>query len=87
MANPVLVACPVNQWTKVATDVVTGQIWKKLKTRYQCTYRMTGDSAPTNLTDAEPIFIGTVVEEISASAGIDVYIYAQGNDGQVRVDI
>jgi hypothetical protein len=89
MANPVIVPCPAGDWTKVATNVTTGQI-KKLKTdpnKYLETYRTSGDPVPTEATEGVPIFIESYSETISASAGIDVYIMAVGANGSVRADL
>jgi hypothetical protein len=89
MADPVLVACPEDAWTLVASNVTSGQIWnKKTDARYYQTYRDTGQPAPTDLTDAVNAFDGTENNEIiSAAAGIDVYLYCEGDDGLVRVDL
>jgi len=89
MAEPVRVSCPEGEWKKVATNVITGQV-KKINGKpykYLETYRMTGSSAPALQTEGVTIFLNTNSEEISASAAIDVYIMAVGEDGEVRVDI
>jgi hypothetical protein len=86
MANPVLVACPEGQWTKVATNVTAGviHILSTAPEKYTQTYRDTAGAAPTTLAEAVPF-----KEElnISASAGIDVYIWPIGAAGNVRVDL
>jgi hypothetical protein len=90
MADPVFVSCPANQWTKVATSVVTGQVWRaKSGVKYLHTYRDTGNPAPTLRSDGMPVFVEeeSDVEQISASAAIDVYIYPIGDSGRVRVDL
>lgn len=88
MANPAITAIPANTWVKVATDVTTGQVWRREKTvTYAHTYRLTGQAAPTDLTDAVVAFDGCDNMPISASAGIDVYIYAYDEAGSVRVDV
>jgi hypothetical protein len=89
MANPVFVNCPANTWMRVASNVTTGQVWKSDKSPnlYLQTYRMTGNAAPVNQSEGVPCFHSNVFEEISSSAEIDVYIYAVGVDGRVRVDI
>jgi len=87
MANPTNVTCTADTWTKVATNVVTGVIWKKDSSPdYLQTYRETGGDAPTNLDDAVKTLEGNS-EFISSSDPIDVYIYAVGDDGLVRVDL
>lgn len=90
MANPQFVDCPKDVWTLVATNVVTGQLWRaELGARYLHTYRDTGDAAPTLRDEGMPIFVDTEkdVETISATLGIDVYVYAANQDGRVRVDL
>ncbi len=89
MANPTFVTCKKNIWKKVATDVLTGQIWKadKEPNLYIHTYRTTGDPAPTDRNEGMPIFQNKISEEISPSAGIDIYIMAIENNGKVRIDI
>lgn len=94
MANPLGVDCNANQWTPVATNVTAGMIWviNGAPKKYYITYRDTADPAPTDLTDA--ILFDRFDEEgsypgmpISASTGIDVYIWADGAAGRVRVDL
>ena len=85
MANPVLVVCPAGAWTKVATNVTTGYIHvlDNSPSAYYQTYRTTGGAAPTDLTEAVK-FDGSM--EIKSSVGIDVYVWANGDIGSVRVD-
>ena len=87
MANPAIVACPADVWTKVATNVQVGNIWilKKLNKGYLQTYRLAGEAAPTVTT--EGIEIKEPGMAIDSSPGIDVYIYAKSGDGSVRVDV
>jgi hypothetical protein len=89
MANPSTVNCPANEWTLVAQNVTTGQIHKTLTdpNKYLQTYRMTGGDAPTGIDEGVPVFVGCDSAIISAAAEIDVYIYAIGDAGKVRVDI
>ena len=86
MADPVVVTCPKDVWTKVATNVTTGliHILKTDPDAYYQTYRDTGGAAPVDLSDAVP-FDSPL--QISASAGIDVYIQPNGEDGIVRVGL
>lgn len=86
MADPVITPCPANAWTKVATNVTSGAVWI-LSTSpglYLQTYRDTGGTAPVDDSDGVQFEVGL---KISALAGVDVYIYAQGKDGSVRVDL
>ncbi|KPK96021.1 hypothetical protein AMJ80_02455 [bacterium SM23_31] len=91
MADPVYVDCPADAWTKVATGITTGQLWrKKLGPVYLQTYRMTtnpANPAPTDQEDGVQIFTANNNIPISATAPIDVYIFPVGAAGRVRVDI
>lgn len=87
MANPAVVACTKDAWTKVATNVTAGQvhILSKAPSQYAHTYRLTGEAAPTTLTEA--VVVSQISLPISAAAAIDVYVYAYGAAGSVRVDV
>jgi hypothetical protein len=86
MADPAITACPAGQWTKVATNVTTGQIHKRITIpMYLSTYRDSGGGAPTLQTEGVPITTNSA--DISFSAGADVYIWCIGSDGSVRVDL
>lgn len=90
MADPVFVTCPKGIWTKVATNVTTGQIWKRPQSaRFLQTYRITATPAPTERSEGVEVFSSKNVqsEPISATGPIDVYLYAIDKDGEVRVDI
>ena len=90
MADPLVVACAENAWTKVATNVIIGMLWRMTTSaKYQQTFRLTGTAAPTDLLDSVPIFRNeeSDYEKIEAPAGIDVYIYCTGDAGKVRVDV
>jgi hypothetical protein len=86
MADPVIVPCPVGAWTKVATNVTTGviHILKTDPDAYFQTYRVTAGAAPTLDSEAVP-FKDSL--QISASAGIDVYVWCKGVAGSVRADL
>jgi len=92
MADPVVTSITaVDTWQKVATNVTAGQvhIMNPHEQLYYHTYRMTAEDAPTDTAE------GVVFEDnsitISASAGIDVYIYTStagsATTGSVRVDV
>lgn len=87
MADPAITALVADTWTKVATNVTGGliHILDNTPKAYIHTYRDTGGLAPT--TTVEAVGFTGVTEEISASAGIDVYIMAVGAAGSVRVDL
>jgi hypothetical protein len=86
MAQPTIVACPADEWTGVLSSVRVGQIWIRdtKPSVYLHTYRPKGDPAPTTRTEGAP-FTGGVMS-VSALRDIDVYIYPDGADGEVRVD-
>ena len=91
MANPVYpVTCTQGQWTKIATAVTIGQIWRmEKKAIYFHTYRLTGEAAPTTINEGAQIFPEEypVFEIISAHQQIDIYIWCKNADGIVRVDV
>lgn len=90
MADPAFVDCPDGQWTKIATNVITGIVWRiEVGPLYLQTYRITGNPAPTLQTDGVPIFREGEpdYEQIAASEGIDVYIWCKNSAGRVRVDV
>ncbi len=90
MSNPVLIDCPAETWTKVATGVLTGNIYR-VKTNprvYLQTVRDTGEPAPTNLSEGVPMFKDYPNrEEVSSNVAIDIYIYPRNKAGKVRVDL
>jgi hypothetical protein len=87
MANPAVTACTKDAWTKVATNVTAGKvhILSGAPSQYSQTYRLTGGDAPTTL--AEAVVISSATFTITAAAAIDVYVYAHGAAGSVRVDV
>lgn len=88
MANPVLVDCPKNVWTKVVTNIITGFLHIKDTTPsvYLQTYRGTGGSAPAAGDPTEGVPIDDLFIPIEATSGIDIYIMPLSFDGVVRVD-
>jgi hypothetical protein len=89
MANPAVVSCPADIWTRVAQAVVAGAIYNMTpQVQFLQTYRMTGQSAPSGNTDAVPAFFYKYEPlSISAAEAIDVYLKPVGAAGSVRVDI
>ena len=86
MADPVLIVCNKDAWTKVATAVRNGNIHiDKSTVSYLQTYRDTGGAAPSGRDEGVRIPIGGAA--IASKNDIDVYIYAQKEDGKVRVDL
>lgn len=86
MADPVVVPCPADVWTKVATSVTTGRIIKKINNvEYFGTYRLTGGSAPSSAGDGYRL--DNEVTEINqkTTQPADIYIYCHGGAGSVEV--
>lgn len=88
MANPEIKSIPKNTITKVATNVLTGQLKRLIpRASYLCTYRKTGEAAPTVETEFAKIFENSSSETISSYESIDIYIVCKSKAGSVRVDI
>ena len=98
MANPQIIACPKNVWTKVAEGVSTGNIsinkWPSYEDKiphsritYLATHRVTGDPPPSNDNYNEGDIIGNEGAIISDTLSIDVYIYCLGEDGSIKISI
>lgn len=92
MADPAIVACTAGAWTKIATNVTGGTVHllTGVSQPWLQTYRDTGGAAPT--LRSEGIEFGKdslsgETEAISASAGIDVYLWPDDSNGTVRVDL
>ena len=87
MANPDYpVACPEGEWTKVATAVTQGTVWiKDGRATYLQTFRETGGAAP-DPDQSEGVSVTIPGAPIGHPAPIDIYIWARGHDGAVRVD-
>ncbi len=86
MADPAVISCPAGVWTKVVTNKTTGiiHIMKTDPDAYYQTYRDTTGGAPVDLTGAVKLVSPL---QISAGAGIDVYVWCKGKAGAVRVDL
>ncbi len=91
MSDPTYpINCLQGQWTPVAINVLSGQIFNMDKSAfYFQTYRLTGEAAPTNSDEGAQIFTIKNFEIISQKINepIDVYIWCKNNDGIVRVDV
>ena len=92
MSDPILVTCPEGQWTKVATDIGKGAIYRVSKNpgAYLFTYRDTGEAAPTDKAEGVELFINdAVVFDVwdRVFSGVDVYIWADNAAGSVRADM
>lgn len=87
--NSIAVNCPAGVWTLVAENVVQGTIYRR-NTRpvYIQDLRVAGDPAPTDDSNAAPIFAGDAISEsIGSDAPVDVYIKATRYDGEVVVHL
>lgn len=80
---------PADEWTKVATSVVSGNIRRiELSLIYLQTYRLTGEAAPTLKAEGVLMFDEFPNREpISSTELIDVYVWAVGGAGVLRVDV
>ncbi len=88
MGNPQFVNCPADTWTKVATAIISGQLWKANTTPvYLQTYKLTGEAVPSSRDEGMKLFSDGDSESISSSEPIDIYVYAVGSAGRVRVDV
>jgi hypothetical protein len=83
MADPTDVACADGVWTEVATNITTGQIEViKDNPTYLVTVRESPAVHPTLESE------GTVLREwikVRHSAGVDVFVWANGSGASVRV--
>lgn len=89
MADPVIVPIVKDTWTLVALNQTIGKvhILDVSPDNYAYTYRDTGETAPANpATDNEGVSFDPSLQ-ISAAAGIDVYVMTRGKNGSVRVDL
>ena len=88
MAHKEIIALTKDTWTKVATDVQSGQvvILNNAPGSYLHDFKATGEAAPTDDSMALS-FDKSGIEEIKSSFSIDVYIKARGAAGSVLVMI
>jgi len=92
MADPNFVVCTLNTWVQVAEGITSGKLWivDTSPDNYLYTYRdqAVGSPAPTDPAEGTPISQrGEDAFVLSFAALSDVYIYAIGAAGRVRVDI
>lgn len=96
MANPVFVDCPEGVYTKVATAIIDGFLWRVkagANVEYHYTYVVVTDpptAAPTLFEDAVRIFKdddeSDNVLELTYNELVDVYVWCTGGPGRVRLD-
>jgi hypothetical protein len=91
MATPTFVDLPADTWTKIATNVTTGQVHlvDTSPNVIRSTYiQPTGGAEPAdNPALGVPVFEDGNTEPISFSSGADVYLRPEGEASRVRVDI
>ncbi len=91
MATPVFVDLPSNIWTKIATNILRGQMHlvSTAANVMRYTYiQPTGAAAPANNAAlGTPVFEGATTESLSFATGADVYLRPQGAVSRVRVDL
>ena len=91
MGNPVFVDLPKDVFTKIATNVLQGQV-HLVGTKpnvIRSTYiQPTGATAPANNAAlGVPVFEGTTSAALHFKTGADVYLLPEGEASRVRVDV
>ena len=86
MANPEILACPVDVWTKIAEGVTSGivHVIDTSPNIYLHTYRLTTQAPPADNDGAVPF---ELMLQIATGAAVDVYIQPKGRAGSVRIDL
>ncbi len=82
-ADPVLIDCAIDTWTKVATNINKAEVIPTTKTRYFYTLRDTGGAAPAN--DDDALLLSSVGVNILVSPAVDIYVKTKTTAGTVRV--
>ena len=84
MADPVVINCPADVWTLVATGLTDGTIHiiSNEPDAYYQTHRDTLTAAPTDLSDAITFKSQLTIR----STPVDMYVQPAGKDGVVRVE-
>lgn len=86
--GPSIVSCPVDAWTKVATNVTAGMIYvKNSGPIYLQSWRETGEAAPTLESEGVGMDETEAGNEIKIDRAIDVYVMCLNAAGSVRVDV
>jgi len=90
MADPIFKDVPANQWTEVATGVISGSI-KRLSTnptKYLQYYLLVSSTEPdpTLRSEGAPLFEDGSSEPIRSSASIKIFLWVDGKAGRVRID-
>jgi hypothetical protein len=87
MNNPILVPCTADTWVLAAEAIKQGVIQRKNSSpKYYWTYRVPGDPAPVGLSEGIALFDKNDNERIPQTTGLDLWVYAQGAAGSVRID-
>lgn len=96
MDNPQIVACPKDQWEKVASGLISGLItinkWVDTEDKkapsdlsYWVTYRLADDPAPTADNPNEGDRMLQAGYRFDVGSPIDIYVYCTGADGSVKI--
>ncbi len=75
------------QWNKIATNINgSGTIHKKTKdVDYLHTYRLTGETAPTDIAEGFLMFQDSSYEPFGVDSAIDIYVWSS-KDAVLRLD-
>ena len=78
MSDPVYpISIPAKQWTKIATAVTSGNIYKKSPATYKGARVDTGNDAPTVKEQGNRMFEDSPNrEEFANSTSSDIYVYS-----------
>lgn len=90
MTAPTIVATTANDWKKVATNVTSANLYKKViggTPTYAFTYVDTADPAPSGIPSASNAGVpfDDDVLEFEYPTGCDLYIYSYGAAGAIEV--
>lgn len=87
MANPEIIDCLADEWTKILSSTQFALIWNKsITTPFLYTNRVVGGDFPTTIDEGIRIFKDSIDFPISLPGNRDIYLYAKGRAGSVRVD-
>ena len=83
MADPAIVSCTKNAWTKIATSVTGGRYYvKNGNVKYVRTYNATGTGTPADSDVDKAIRVNSSDEgnEINSDSNVDVYVWVYGDE-------
>ncbi len=86
MGIPTTKTCAKGEWTKIATAVANIEAYNAItRAKYYMIYLPTGTTAPTDLTNASPIFLKSDRTVVDSGRLVDVYIWAINIAGSLVV--